>query len=523
MKIIDCTTKELNGYSGNSFDVVVYNTHFNPKSKDNDNPIHFDGVHFPLQESYFSSLDKCADLLSEGGILYVYGIPNELPYYAEYLTSLKSNDFRLIFRYWIAIGIDTRIRKVSLQPTHQGLLMFIKSRHADKFSNGFLLDTKNTKVPHRYCKYCERNLKDWGGKKHLMNPAGTGLSDVWSDLPKQHINDNKLPKEIRSRIVSLSGDEANIIIVDETKNNSGRKHKLDENTLEYLKREHSTPETTQVVNRMTESQFEVDWNKVYEEDCVQFLRKVNNKYPEGIFDLVFADPPYNLEKAYNNYSDNQSASDYVQWCNEWLDCCAGSLKPGGALLVLNLPKWAIYHSVYLSQLLDFRHWIIWDAMADPRGKLLPAHYALLYFTKPGGEIKFRYIQNSLKLESNIIEMPDSPEYCLRQSCVKVRKKAGQDDRVEMSDIWFNVHRIKHRRDRDYHPCQLPEKLMDRIIRLTTDPGDKVFDPFAGVGTTALIAKRLGRDFATCELDPTYVQIANEKIQLASINGLLVLF
>ena len=274
---------------------------------------------------------------------------------------------------------------------------------------------------------------------------------------------------------------------------------------------------------MTESQFEVDWNKVYEEDCVQFLRKVNNKYPEGIFDLVFADPPYNLEKAYNNYSDNQSASDYVQWCNEWLDCCAGSLKPGGALLVLNLPKWAIYHSVYLSQLLDFRHWIIWDAMADPRGKLLPAHYALLYFTKPGGEIKFRYIQNSLKLESNIIEMPDSPEYCLRQSCVKVRKKAGQDDRVEMSDIWFNVHRIKHRRDRDYHPCQLPEKLMDRIIRLTTDPGDKVFDPFAGVGTTALIAKRLGRDFATCELDPTYVQIANEKIQLASINGLLVLF
>jgi site-specific DNA-methyltransferase (adenine-specific) len=93
----------------------------------------------------------------------------------------------------------------------------------------------------------------------------------------------------------------------------------------------------------------------------------------------------------------------------------------------------------------------------------------------------------------------------------------------MSDIWFNVHRIKHRRDRDYHPCQLPEKLMDRIIRLTTDPGDKVFDPFAGVGTTALIAKRLGRDFATCELDPTYVQIANEKIQLASINGLLVLF
>jgi len=74
-----------------------------------------------------------------------------------------------------------------------------------------------------------------------------------------------------------------------------------------------------------------------------------------------------------------------------------------------------------------------------------------------------------------------------------------------------VHRIKHKRDRDSHPCQLPDKLMERIIRLTTNPGGLVFDPFCGAGTTAIAARKLGRHFVTTECDAKYVRITNEKL------------
>jgi site-specific DNA-methyltransferase (adenine-specific) len=107
--------------------------------------------------------------------------------------------------------------------------------------------------------------------------------------------------------------------------------------------------------------------------------------------------------------------------------------------------------------------------------------------------------------------PDSPKYCLRAACVKKRKLLGDDDKVELADIWFDIHRIKHKRDRDAHPCQLPEKLMERIIRLTTNRGGLVFDPFCGAGTTAIAAVKLGRHFVTTECDPNYVRITNEKL------------
>ena len=66
-------------------------------------------------------------------------------------------------------------------------------------------------------------------------------------------------------------------------------------------------------------------------------------------------------------------------------------------------------------------------------------------------------------------------------------------------------------DRDAHPCQLPEKLMERLIRLTTRPGDLVFDPFCGAGTTAIAARKLGRDFVVVDLDADYVRLTREKL------------
>jgi site-specific DNA-methyltransferase (adenine-specific) len=118
----------------------------------------------------------------------------------------------------------------------------------------------------------------------------------------------------------------------------------------------------------------------------------------------------------------------------------------------------------------------------------------------------------------VVLPPDSLKYCLRAKCVKERKARGDDEKVELSDVWFDVHRIKHKRDRDAHPCQLPEKLMERIIRLTTRRGGWVFDPFCGAGTTAIAAAKLGRNFVVTDVDANYVRVTREKLAAMKENA-----
>lgn len=81
-----------------------------------------------------------------------------------------------------------------------------------------------------------------------------------------------------------------------------------------------------------------------------------------------------------------------------------------------------------------------------------------------------------------------------------------------SDVWSDIHRIRHSKNRDKHPCQLPPHLLERIILMGTEVGDVILDPFLGTGTTALAAIRLDREFIGFEKDKEYCQIAEEKIK-----------
>lgn len=87
----------------------------------------------------------------------------------------------------------------------------------------------------------------------------------------------------------------------------------------------------------------------------------------------------------------------------------------------------------------------------------------------------------------------------------------------VSDVWTDIHRIKHNSKRDPHPCQLPIHLLDRLILLTTDENDIVLDPFSGTGTTAISAKRLGRNYIGFELDEKYVEISQHKLKQVKPN------
>lgn len=243
---------------------------------------------------------------------------------------------------------------------------------------------------------------------------------------------------------------------------------------------------------------DIERNMIYQGDCHDLLPTFT---PESV-DLVITDPPYNLKKAYTSYSDDLQKQDYIKWCNEWLYQLFRLLKPTGSLFVVNLPKWCMHHAVFLDQYMYRQRWIVWDALSVPRGKIMPAHYSLLYYTKSQD---FIFNQITIKAKET---------FCLRKSCVQKRERDSGISANEISDLWFDLHRIRHRRDRDPHPCQLPLAMVERIVALTSKKGDLVFDPFSGVGTVAIVAKLMGRDFAGIEIDPEYLDISLKKVRNA---------
>ncbi|MGC8964308.1 MAG: DNA-methyltransferase [Brevinematia bacterium] len=245
--------------------------------------------------------------------------------------------------------------------------------------------------------------------------------------------------------------------------------------------------------------FESIINKIIQGDCLEVMRKI----PDNSVDVTFADPPFNLKKRYNSYYDKQEVEQYLSWCKEWLKEMVRITKPTGSIFVHNIPKWLIYFGSYLNEIAIFRHWIAWDAMGSPLGKtLLPNHYGILYYVK-SDQFKFYDIRMLHKRCRNC-------HYVLQDY-------GGKKDQMHpfgplVSDVWTDIHRIRHKKRRDEHPCQLPIHLLERLLLMSTDEGDIVLDPFIGTGTTAIAAKKLGRKFIGIDIDPKYVEITNKKLE-----------
>jgi DNA modification methylase len=451
----------------------------------------------PLLDYLKAAIVQVAPKIKEGGYLFIYGLPRYLPALALDLN--ESDDW--LFKYWIALDLAHKVIPDQLASSHLGLLMYLKGKRSP-----LNLNTDRVRLPYTACAACGKNLKDWGGKKHQLNKAGSALSDVWKDF--YQVSGHSLDPEIPG--LTLNHLDLNRpLITDFTVTPApvlARITALVENgsPLAHLICAPLATRTAQIQVRQASVMLEpADLpNDIYLGDSVEVLADWAQRYPDGCFDLIFADPPYNLAKDYATYSDAEIDQDYLNWCDAWLAACIKLLRPGGALVVLNLPKWSIYHTRLLNQELFFQNWIIWDALSTPKGKIMPAHYSLLYYTKgPVG----KFNQNPA-----LTRIPRS-DYCARPACLRSRQASGQTETVALSDLWSDLSRIKHRRDRDEHPCQLPEKLMRRIIELFSAPGDFVLDPFSGVGTTALVAKELGRRYAAVDIDEKYVKIGRAKL------------
>lgn len=242
-------------------------------------------------------------------------------------------------------------------------------------------------------------------------------------------------------------------------------------------------------------------NRITTGNCLTLLKNI----PSNSIDMTFADPPFNLKKKYNGYKDSLEFLDYVTWCDQWIGEMVRVTKPTGSIFVHNIPKWLSYYVKILNEHAEFKHWIAWQAPTSPMGKSLqPAHYGILFYVKDAKQSKIYEVR-----------MPHERE---RKSDYLRKDYGGKKARLHpfgplVSDVWTDIHRIKHSKYRNEHPCQLPIPLLERLILMTTDERDVVLDPFMGTGTTAVATKKLGRHYIGFDLDEKYKKISEDNLMM----------
>ncbi|MBA3037173.1 MAG: site-specific DNA-methyltransferase [Desulfobacterium sp.] len=232
--------------------------------------------------------------------------------------------------------------------------------------------------------------------------------------------------------------------------------------------------------------------KLYQGDCLDLMQHMD----DDCVDLIFADPPFNLNKLYpSNIDDNLKSEEYLRWCKQWLDKCIRILKPGGSLFIWNLPKWNTYLSEYLNHRLTFRHWISVDIKytLPIKGRLYPSHYSLIYYCK--GEKPNTFHPDRLPMDICPHCVGDLKDY-------GGYKNKMNPDGINLTDVWFDIPPVRHKKYKKRNGSnELSIKLIDRIIEMASDEGDLVFDPFGGSGTTYAVAEIKKRKWIGIEIGP----------------------
>ena len=245
--------------------------------------------------------------------------------------------------------------------------------------------------------------------------------------------------------------------------------------------------------------------KILDGDCIAAMRSL----PDASIDLVFADPPYNLQlggdlsrpdgshvdAVTDHWDQFDSFAAYDKFSREWLTEARRVLKPKGALWVIGS-----YHNIFRlgAMLQDMGFWILNDVVwrkANPmpnfKGTRFTNAHETLIWASMGEKARYTFNYRAMKTLNDELQMRS--DWVLPICGGQERLKSGGTK---------------------VHPTQKPEALLYRVMLATTNKGDVVLDPFFGTGTTGAVAKRLGREWIGCERESIYRKAALERIELA---------
>jgi site-specific DNA-methyltransferase (adenine-specific) len=236
-------------------------------------------------------------------------------------------------------------------------------------------------------------------------------------------------------------------------------------------------------------------NKIICGDCIEVLSNVRKPFA----DLIFADPPFNIGYEYDKYNDKVERENYIAWTKEWMTACKKVLKPAGSFYIAIGDEYAADVKVIADESgLFMRNWIIWHYTfgQQMKNKFARSHTHILYFVK----------------DKNSFTFNDSAVRVISDRQKKYQDKRANPEGKMPDDVWDEYPRICGTfEERTGFPCQMPESLLARIIRASSNEGDWVLDPFSGSGTTALVAHKLNRVYTAVEISQNYVQQSQRRI------------
>lgn len=229
-------------------------------------------------------------------------------------------------------------------------------------------------------------------------------------------------------------------------------------------------------------------------DCIPWL----GNYSDQQSDLIFCDPPFNIGHSYDRYEDKRPAADYLAWCRSWITPAVAALKPRGAFWLAIGDDFAAELNLLCKEAgLVQRNWVIWHFRFGPHltSKFGRNKTHLQYFTKGKGKPAY-WNPDAVREKSVRQEIGD--------------KRADPRGRVP-GDVWDFSRICGTFKERTDHPCQMPEAVLERILKSTCPPNGLALDPFSGSGVTHAAGLKTNRFVHSCEISEPYCNLAIKRL------------
>ena len=243
-------------------------------------------------------------------------------------------------------------------------------------------------------------------------------------------------------------------------------------------------------------------DKIYNLDSIDGMKYI----PDGVVDLVIADPPYGLGKDYGNDSDKKESSEFLQWTQQWLDVTISKLKSNGSLYIFTTWRYSPEIFSFLKTRLIMINEIIWDRKVPSMGgstrRYSSVHDTIGFFVK----------SKNYYFDLDAIRIPyDEETKKARTRSIFIGKK-WLEVGYNPKDVWTvsRLHRIHS--ERENHPTQKPLEIIERMVKASCPPEGLVLDPFAGTGTTAAACLLNNRHYVAFEINPDYYEIILRRIE-----------
>ena len=251
-------------------------------------------------------------------------------------------------------------------------------------------------------------------------------------------------------------------------------------------------------------------NRIYQMDCFDLLKRVD----DATIDLAVIDPPYNMQKA--DWDAFKSEADFFKFTFSWIDALIPKLKASGSLYIFNTP----YNSAFIlqhliKQGLHFQNWITWDkrdGMGGARRRFSNGQETIIFTTK-GKNHTFNYDDVRVPYEST-----ERIEHAKTKGILKNGKRWFPNPNGKLcGEVWHitserHKNKVNGKVQSLGHATPKPLEMVERIIKASSNENDLILDCFVGTGTTAIAAKKLGRNFICCDAELEYVNIAKNKLE-----------